>query len=196
MKGNLAEDRSGRWTYADFLTWDDDQQWELIDGRAYLLAAPSPEHQEICAELLAALHAYLKGKTCKVYPAPFAVRLFPQDNQEDAITVQPDLSVVCDPGQLDEHGCNGAPRLTVEVLSPSTASRDFTVKKDLYREAGVLEYWIVDPFSREAHVYLLQERQETRKTYGIDEILISPCFDGLEINLIDIFPKKTTEGRA
>jgi len=190
MQSKLAEDRSKLYTYADYLTWDDGQRWELIYGRAYLMAQPSPEHQKINKLLLRQMDLYFEDKPCEAY-LPLDVRLFPRENDDDYVTVQPDISVICDPEQLDKRGCKGAPTLVVEILSPSSTSRDFTSKMDLYREAGVKEYWIVDPFSRVAHVYLLQTH-EKRRTWEWDETLASPTFPGLEIPLRDIFPAEPT----
>jgi len=191
MNGSLAEDRSKLYTYADYLTWDDGQRWELIHGRAYLMAAPGTEHQEISLALTFLMYPYFRGNSCKLIPAPYDVRLFPREDNDDYISVQPDISVICNPDIIDEKCCKGAPTLVVEILSPSTMSHDFADKMDLYRDAGVKEYWIVDPFSRVAHVYLLQTH-EKRKTYQIDETLSSPTFPGLDIPLKDIFPAAPT----
>ncbi|MCL2494194.1 MAG: Uma2 family endonuclease [Oscillospiraceae bacterium] len=191
MQSNLAEDRTNLYTYADYLTWDDGQRWELIYGRAYLMAAPGTEHQEISLALTYLMYPFFRDKPCKLIPAPYDVRLFPQEKDDDYISVQPDISVICNPDIIDEKCCKGAPTLVVEILSPSTASLDFTTKMDLYREAGVKEYWIVDPFSHVVHVYLLQTH-EKRRTWEIGETLSSPTFPGLEIPLRDIFSGTTT----
>ncbi|MDR2686391.1 MAG: Uma2 family endonuclease [Oscillospiraceae bacterium] len=192
MEGNLAEDRTKLYTYADYLTWDDGQRWELIHGRAYLMAAPGTERQRTSGALFFAMYGYFQGKPCQVFSAPFDVRLFPGEADDDYNVLQPDISVIYDPERVDERGGRGAPTLTVEILSPSTASRDFTSKMDLYREAGVKEYWIADPFSRVVHVYLLQAH-EKRRTWEWDETLASPTFPGLEIPLRDIFPGAQTK---
>ena len=136
MDSNLAEDRSKLYTYADYLTWDDGQRWELIYGRPYLMAQPSPEHQKINKLLLRHMDLYFEGKPCEAY-MPIDVRLFPQGDDSDYVLVQPDISVICQPDQLDRRGCKGAPTLVVEILSPSTASHDFVRKMHVYREAGV-----------------------------------------------------------
>lgn len=193
MEGNLAEDRSRLYTYADYLTWEDGQRWELLYGRPCLMAQPSPGHQQISKRLIKALDAYFEDKPCEAY-LPLDVRLFPQASGDDYIVVQPDISVICDPRQLDERGCKGAPTLVVEILSPSTAGRDFTAKMDLYREAGVKEYWIVDPFSQEVHVYLLQAHGEKRRTFHKEGTLASPTFPGLELPLSEIFPREKESG--
>ena len=119
-----------RYSYADLLDWDEQERMELIYGEIRMMSPPSRVHQEITGELFAQLHAYLKGKTCKVYPAPFGVRLFEKngDHPYDVDTlVEPDISVICDPGKLDDAGCKGAPDLILEVLSPSTQDRKSVV---------------------------------------------------------------------
>ena len=97
-----------------------------------------------------------RGKSCEVFPAPFAVRLFEQDGDspEDVGTmVEPDISVICDKSKVDEHGCKGAPDLVVEVLSPSTMRNDKTKKKDAYARCGVREYWLVSPEEKSVEIY-------------------------------------------
>ena len=119
--------QENRYTMAEALTWDEQDRMELIDGHPVMMVPPFRTHQEAVMELSAQLHAYLRGKKCKVYPAPFAVRPFEQDGErpEDVDTlVEPDISVVCDPSKLDDIGCKGAPDLVMEILSPSTTRHD------------------------------------------------------------------------
>lgn len=149
---------SKRYTFADVLAWDENERIEIIDGEAFMMAPPSRVHQEIMMELSAQLHEYLRGKKCKVYPAPFGVRLFEESSNypEDIDTmVEPDISVVCDPSKLDDYGCKGAPDLIVEILSRSTRKYDRITKFELYRRAGVREYWIVDPDEKDVQAFAL-----------------------------------------
>lgn len=149
-----------RYSYADLLAWDDDTRYELYDGQPRALASPSDVHQRICMEISRQLANYLVGKRCKVFPAPFDVRLFEEkgDRPEDVDTVlQPDLLVVCDQNKVDRHGVHGAPDLVVEVLSPGTAQYDRLIKFNLYRRAGVREYWIVDPDTKMVQVFRLED---------------------------------------
>jgi Uma2 family endonuclease len=156
LPGFKEEDR---FTYADYLTWDDDQRWELIDGEAFCMSpGPNRLHQKCLGELFAQFHSYLVGKPCEVYMAPFDVRL--QDHldasDEETITVvQPDLMIICDTNKLDERGVKGAPDLVVEIISPSTAKHDITTKFELYQRHGVKEYWILYPNDRTLLVYRL-----------------------------------------
>ena len=151
-----------RYTYADLLEWDDSIRYELYDGVPAALASPSESHQRVLTALLLQIGGCLEGKRCSIYPAPFDVRLFEEhgDSPEDVDTVvQPDLTVVCDPGKVDRHGVHGAPDLVIEILSDSTRRVDRLTKFGLYQRAGVREYWIVDPEARTAAVHLLQDGQ-------------------------------------
>lgn len=148
------------YSYADYLSWDTPERYELIEGEAVLLAAPSTSHQLVSAELMRQLANFLEGKNCRAIPAPFDVRLFEKETEapEDVDTiVQPDITVICDQSRLDEHGCNGAPEMVVEIISPSTLRHDRLVKFNLYQRAGVGEIWLVDPATRSIQVFLLND---------------------------------------
>ena len=150
---------SKRYTFADVLAWNESERIEIINGEAFMMAPPSRIHQEILAELTRQFGNYLEGKRCKVYPAPFGVRLFEKDGDtpEDVDTmVEPDISVVCDRSKLDDHGCKGAPDLIIEILSRSTRQYDRITKFELYRRAGVREYWIVDPDEKDVQAFVLE----------------------------------------
>lgn len=137
-----------KYTYKDYLTWPTDERWELINGRAYCMTpAPSREHQAIVTDLTRQIAGFLHKKQCKVYVAPFDVRLTQSNESDDNAenVAQPDISVICDPSKLDERGCNGAPDWIIEVLSPATAKKDLQDKFELYQQAGVKEYWTVYP---------------------------------------------------
>jgi Uma2 family endonuclease len=163
----LAREKEDQYyTYADVLTWDERDRYEVFDGEAFLMAPPSRIHQEILMELSAQLHAFSRGTACKVYPAPFGVRLFPREDNSDDIFFEPDITVVCDPAKLDDQGCRGAPDMVVEILSPSTARHDFLYKFNAYRRAGVREYWIVNPAEKILQVYILDG--DTYRVFGYD----------------------------
>ena len=147
-------------TFADYLTWNEDEHIELIDGEAVMMAPPSTAHQLISGELFRQLANFLEGKKCRAIPAPFAVRLFENENDAPSdvqTVVEPDISVVCDRSKLDDHGCKGAPDMVIEILSPSTRRHDRLVKLNLYQRAGVGEYWIVNPEDRTVQVMLLKD---------------------------------------
>ena len=181
-----------RYTFADCLTWSEDERIEIIDGEAYMMAPPSRVHQEISTELVRQLANFLEGKRCRVYPAPFGVRLFEVDGDtpDDVDTmVEPDISVVCDKSKLDDHGCKGAPDLVIEVLSPSSLRHDRLVKLGLYQRAGVREYWIVDPEYKSVQVFTrdgtgsLQISEE----YGRSDVAKVNVLDGCFVELSKVF---------
>lgn len=153
-----------RYTYADVLNWDESVRAEIIDGELYMMAEPSRIHQAVSGEIFRQLANYLLGKKCKVYAAPFGVRLFEKPDEKgkpvspDKVTtvVEPDISVICDPDKLDDKGCRGAPDLVIEILSPSTKRYDRRTKFRLYERAGVREYWVVDSETRTVSVVELE----------------------------------------
>ena len=143
-------DPNKEYTYADYLTWQFKERVELWRGRLMKMSpAPNRRHQEVSFDLSVLIGQYLKGKSCKAFTAPFDVRLpLPVNKQKKGkvdTVVQPDICVVCDPNKLDEQGCNGAPDLVIEILSPGNSKREMRDKYALYEAAGVQEYWIVDP---------------------------------------------------
>ena len=151
---------TGSYNYAQYLTWQFEEMVELIRGKVFKMSpAPRVRHQEVAGNLYGQIWNYLKRKKCKVFIAPFDVRL-PQPNKgvsdEDIITVvQPDLCVICDRAKIDELGCVGAPDWIIEVLSPRTSSKDLHEKFEVYEEARVGEYWVVDPKGQTVLVYIL-----------------------------------------
>ena len=149
-----------KYTYADYLSWDDDRRWEIINGEVYDTSpAPSDDHQALLLELSKQIAIYLTGKMCVGRIAPYDVR-FPEGvkNDEKIIdTVQPDLVIICDRSKIDKRGCQGAPDFIIEILSPSTAAKDLIIKQALYELNKVKEYWAIDPISKVVIVYLLGE---------------------------------------
>jgi Uma2 family endonuclease len=169
----LAQEKS-YYTYADVLEWDEDVRAEIIDGDIFMIAPPVRFHQDIIWEMSRQFGNFLQGKPCKGYAAPFGVRLFPLDDQSDDTYVEPDMVVVCDSSKLDAKGCNGAPDLIIEVLSPSTARQDRVVKFRKYLEAGVREYWVVNPEEKTVQVHVLDNGRYVTKTYDeTDEVQVT-----------------------
>ena len=116
---------------------------ELIDGRIYYQAASNRIHQKVLNVINNMIYNYTRSRNglCEVYPAPFAVKLY-----EDRETiVEPDISVICDQEKLTDRGCNGAPDWIIEVVSPGNPENDYIRKLNLYKDAGVREYWFVNP---------------------------------------------------
>ena len=161
-----------RYTYADYLTWDDDVRRELIDGEIFVMSpAPRRSHQRLVLGIASQVETQIEEADgdCEVNIAPFDVRLpaaSDADGDEDTV-VQPDLVVICDEAKLDDRGARGAPDWLVEVLSPSTASHDQIRKRDLYEKHGVREYWLVHPQDRMAWIY----RLDAAGAYGGPEVV-------------------------
>ena len=150
--------------------------------------APKTNHQLLVTELLFAIRSSLSHKQCKVFAAPFDVRLpLSSEVQADQTenVVQPDLCVICDLSKLDDRGCNGAPDLVVEIVSKSSVKKDLHEKYDLYQQAGVKEYWIVYPNDLAVSVYTLDEEgnYQLYKPYTIGDKIVSKVFPGLEIDV-------------
>jgi len=187
-----SEKRKERYTYADYLNWPNDERWEIIGGEPYSMSpAPSRQHQQILGALFAKIYSYLEDKTCRVYPAPFDVRLFQENDKDDEIdtVVQPDIVVVCDDKKLDDKGCKGAPDLIIEIISQSTAKKDLNEKFNLYERCGVEEYWVVFPWEKAVDIYRINQnkRYEKTSTYFAEDTLNSALFPGLKIDLARVF---------
>ncbi|MDR3201280.1 MAG: Uma2 family endonuclease, partial [Spirochaetales bacterium] len=146
----------GDYTYADFLEWPDDLRAEIIDGQVFMMAPPLDYHQLISMELCYRIRSFLDGKPCKVFSAPYSVRLFPRADKTDDTVVEPDIVVICDQSKRDKYGCNGAPDMIIEILSPSTSRHDQLVKYNKYLKAGVKEYWMVNPETKGVQVCILE----------------------------------------
>ena len=181
--------RQEQYSYADVLTWDEQERIELIYGEPRMMAPPKRIHQAVSMELSTQIASFLNGKQCKVFAAPFGVRLFekPGDAASEVDTyVEPDITVVCDPKKLDECGCQGAPDLIIEILSDSTDRDDRVVKYQLYQKAGVKEYWIVDPVKNQISVYNLSETGAVPTYYRFDDKVKAGIYDDLYIDFSDI----------
>ena len=175
-----------RYTFADYITWTCEERYELIGGEPYLMSpGPTRQHQSISERIGRRIGNFLEGKTCLLYYAPFDVRL--NADAEDDTVVQPDISVICDRSKLDDHGCVGAPDLVIEILSPSTDRHDRFVKFNVYLNAGVREYWIVDPVSKSVSVHILDNGRYVTSVYGDTDHLPVHVLPGCEIDLNEVF---------
>ena len=169
------------YTEEDYYSLPENVRAELIDGQFYYMAAPSRIHQEILTSVNNAIYNYIRSKkgNCKVYHAPFAVKLF-ADN--DKFIVEPDISVICDPNKLTDRGCTGAPDWIIEIISPGTAGYDYIRKLGLYADAGVREYWIVDPMEKSVYVYFLERDRFKVKSYTFQDKVKAGIYDDLWID--------------
>jgi len=155
---------------------------ELIDGDMYDMASPSREHQKILMLISKTIanHIDSKGSSCEVYPAPFAVHLF----NDDYNYVEPDVSVICDKDKLSDRGCEGAPNVIFEIVSESSRKMDNIIKFNKYKDAGVDEYFIVDPRVKtiKAHNF----KDDDYNEYLFTEDVPITMMEGLIINLSEV----------
>jgi Uma2 family endonuclease len=183
------ETENRKFTYADYKAWElkKGERFELIYGEAYAMAAPGMVHQRIATQLIGEFYAFLKGKPCEVFAAPFDVRLFYEEDESDDTVVQPDLVVVCDSEKLGPEGCRGAPDMVVEIISPSNTAVEMNLKLNLYLEAQVKEYWVVDPASKHIYAYRLNGSRYIMQNYRQDDAAESAALPGLTIGLPALF---------
>lgn len=172
-----------QFTVEDIYALPEGERMELIDGCVYDMAPPVRIHQKLVSELTQAIGSYIKtrGGDCEVYPAPFAVFL----NKDNRNYVEPDVSVICDKDKLDDRGCNGAPDWVIEIVSPATQQRDYSVKLFKYRGAGVREYWIVNPATQTVTVYDFENEQGTSQ-YRFEEEVPVCIYEDFRIRIADM----------
>jgi Uma2 family endonuclease len=185
-------DASYTYSYYDYMQWKFKERLELIKGHIYKLSTPNSKHQIIVGKLHVRFYNFLEKKTCKVFVSPFDVRL-PRKNRtgdkEITTVVQPDVFIVCDETKIDERGCCGAPDLVVEVLSPGNSSHEVRTKFNLYEEAGVKEYWLINPEEENLFIYLLNDegKYSGAKVYAAGDTVTSAIAQGFTIDVADIF---------
>ena len=189
-------DFSKKYSYADYLLWKFEERIEILRGKIFKMSpAPSSSHQRISTELFGGLYTYFRKSSCQIFHAPFDVRLpdsQKKNTDKDIFTVvQPDLCIICDKSKIDERGCVGAPDLIVEILSPGNTTKEMKNKFRLYEEAGVREYWLVEPNDRVIFVYVLREGIYIGLApFTEEDILKSEIFEGLEMSVAEIFEIK------
>lgn len=167
------------YTIDDIYALPEGERAELIDGKIYYMAPPSRTHQRISGKLYQTIANYIDstGGKCEIYAAPFAVFL----NDDDINYLEPDISVICDQSKLDDKGCHGAPDWVIEVVSPSSKPRDYMAKLFKYRNAGVMEYWIVDPDKQMTMVYGFEK--DIVEQYNFGEDVPSGIYEGFVIKV-------------
>ena len=173
------------------MSWQFKERVELFLGRVFKMSpAPNLVHQTISFNLTRAFGQLLNTSECKLIYAPFDVRLPVTNKKGNADTVvQPDIVVICDLTKLDKQGCNGAPNLVVEILSPGNSRKEMKDKFELYEQSLVEEYWIVDPVHEDVTIYTLNAKKKYigSKPYVAGEIIKSDVMIGLELDVSEIF---------
>ena len=172
-------------TYQDYLDTPGDERYELLDGELILVASPNRNHQTTSMELGSRMHSFAKENDLGwVFHAPYDVLL------TESNVVQPDLLFISKERKHISTPANiqGAPNLIVEILSPSSARRDWGYKRELYASHEVNEYWIVDPTNRIVYVMLLKNGVlNLEATYGEGDTVTSSTLEGFAIDVDDLF---------
>lgn len=179
------------YTYADYLQWTFRERVELIKGKIFKMSpAPSPLHQVLAMEISGQLWSFLKGNKCRVYPAPFDVRLSLRSATDEQINtvVQPDICVVCDMTKIDAKGCLGAPDIVIEILSPSNNEKELRYKYEVYEQAGVKEYWVVFPAEKTLIAYTLTSGKfEGSRPHVSGDMFYSSALPGFSLDTTTLF---------
>lgn len=180
----LPQERTAKLTYDDLArTPDDQQRYELLDGVLFVSPSPRPLHQRVSKRLQRQLERYFEDRSAgEVFNAPIDVILGRHD------LVVPDIVLVTAPEQVTDRAVEGAPTLLVEILSPSTRTRDRRLKSRRYAALGVAHYWIVDPVRQTIECFrLAQSRYETVLAAKSPARVTHPDWPGLAIDLGDIW---------
>lgn len=185
-------DLNKSYTYADYLSWRFKERVELIWGKIRkMTAAPSTRHQRVLGKLHIVIANSMEDHPCQIFIAPFDVRLplKSKDGHTVENVVQPDLCIVCDDTKIDEKGCKGAPDLILEVLSPSSSTKDMKDKLKLYEKAKVKEYWVVEPHDGIVHAFILKgDKYLSKYPTTAEDMITSEVIRDLQIDLKKVFP--------
>lgn len=176
--------RQGEYTLEDYYALPDDIRAELIDGELIFLEAPSSIHQELISELLFEIKLYIRANNgpCKILPSPLDVQL----DCDNRTMLQPDISIICHRDRIVKKGVYGAPDFCIEIVSPSSRKRDYEKKRMKYQNAGVREYWIVDPKTESVLCYFFEESAEPHSYTFDDKIPVRIYVSKLVINFAEI----------
>ena len=167
--------------------YKDKERYEIINGKVYMMAPASPVHERICASIIMRLGEALKGKPCDVYSSSLAVYLSGDVNDKNYF--MPDITVACDKSKISGRGHEGAPTLVIEILS-SDPGHDRVEKFNAYLQAGVQEYWIVDPVDKIVSVYILENNKYIAQNYSGSGIIPANALKGCKIDLKGVFPEE------
>jgi Uma2 family endonuclease len=174
-------------SYEDFIVQYEktDDRLEYIDGRVYAMGSPSVTHQSIVVYLINSFYTFLKGKKCQPFVAPFDVHF---EATENKACVQPDIIIMCDQENVTNEKYYGIPTLVVEVLSPSSRSKDTMIKLNLYQREGVSEYLLVDSKNQVVHYWYFKNKELVIHTeLGVDQTFESSVFEGLKVDIKEMF---------
>jgi len=198
-------DEDAHFTYADYLSWEGPERYQIIDGEAFMMSSPTVEHQAISGEISRQFGNFLAGKPCRVFAAPLDVRLFPEEDLSehsaertlvsegsppDDTVVQPDILVVCDSAKLGKGSVNGPPDLVMEIVSASNSQQEMFRKFASYLNAGVREYWVLEPEMKIVHVHVLQDGHYISSSYKKDAVIPVSILPPFSIDLKTLWPNE------
>jgi Uma2 family endonuclease len=191
----MIPDPESIYTWDDFVSWEEEDRWELIGGKPFRMSSPTVLHQAICGELFGQLFAHFRGRPCRVFVSPLLVKLSEQDG------AQPDIFVVCRPEMIRPGYIDGPPDLVIEIGSPSTVRMDRLKKLNLYACADVKEYWLVTPQPFLLEVLTNQGSSGAGRFliaggYTEMDTVVSPLFPDLKLHLSQMdlpFPEEVKE---
>lgn len=182
----------GLYTYADYLTWDLKERVELLKGKIFKMSpAPNMMHQKISIRISSKIFNFLVDNKCEIFSAPFDVRFPGKSKKDEDITtvLQPDICVICEQSKLDDRGCNGAPDIVIEILSPVNNKKELKNKYEIYESSGVKEYWVVSPQDKTFLAYTLDSdgKYIPGRLLVEGHIYESIVLKGFVLNLEEIF---------
>ena len=178
--------RQGEYTIEDCDKLPEDVRTELIDGVIYYMSAPTILHQAIGGYVYSQLFNHIRRKSGSCLPviSPVDVEL----DKDNKTRVQPDVLIVCDRSKVIQRCVYGAPDFVLEVLSPSTRKKDMIIKLNKYQNAGVREYWMIDPDKQKLMVYHFDQEDNFPEIYAFDQtVSITVMDDPCEIDLKDMY---------
>lgn len=176
----MADSTFDGYTISDYYALPDERRVELIDGVFYDMGAPSPVHQLITFQIGYLIENYIEENDgdCILFVAPCDVQI----ECDDSSMLQPDVFIVCDLSKIIDRCIYGVPDFIVEVLSKSTRGKDMHIKYRKYHEAGVREYWMIDPAKEQIIVYQFHNDAENNCE---DEIALYSFEDTVPVGIYD-----------
>lgn len=178
-------EKKKKYTYEDYVNVPDDNRYELIEGELLMTPSPTTKHQRVIRKLEFMLETFVRQNNVgEIFFAPYDV-YFDEGN-----VIQPDILFISRDrlNIIGEKNIQGAPCLTIEIISESSAYRDMVQKKKLYAKFGVKEYWIVIPEEESIEMYSLEnEIYQLYTVYRKNDVLESATIKGLKIELKEIF---------
>lgn len=181
----LMRKKDQKFSYQDYLSWPQEERWELINGKPYSMApAPPVGHQKVVGNLYYILRSSLSGHLCQPFVSPIDVVLSDHD------VVQPDILILCDEKKITKTNIQGPPDLIIEVLSQGSALRDKRDKKILYQRYQVREYLLIHPIERYVERFFLNENASLYgpgEVFGPEDTISLLSIRGIKIPLSEIF---------